>query len=86
MIRLNDEYCIKFDGLNIILCKKIESKKSDKENYKAIGYFSDFEHLSKKLILDHILINNFNTLEEIIQEIKNFEKEISDKLNKKEME
>lgn len=84
MIKLNNDYNIGFDSMNVILYKKINrtetSKNPNEEKFNVVGYFGSFEHLIDKLLNDKLLHTNFNNLEEIKKEIYNFKEEILNKI------
>lgn len=74
MIKLNEKYSIKFDRMNVMLCKKVGKKD------KAIAYFGSFEHLVKQLLDDQLFHEKFESLEEIKNEIVRFREEILNKI------
>lgn len=87
MIILNDNYCIGFDTMNIILyCKTKSASKNYKmfngNYYNSIGYFGDFISLSNCLIKNHILLNRdkYKSLDDIVNEILRFKEEINSKI------
>lgn len=80
MIRLNKDYAIDFDPMNIVLYKITilgeKSKDKGKEAFKALGYFGSMEHLVNKLLDYEISSSNLNELNEILNRIDDFKKEI----------
>ena len=83
MIKLNNDYVIKFDTMNVMLCKKKEKTEKSKtldDEFKVIGYFGSFEHLVDKLLKDKLLDTDYNSLEEIKNDITNFKKDILNKI------
>lgn len=55
IIRINEKYKIHTDSLNLILERKAKPKKDDKDCWILVGYYSNFEHLYKSLVLLEIL-------------------------------
>jgi hypothetical protein len=84
MIRLNDEYQIGFDSMNVTLYRKVKrtekAKNPDEEKFNVVGYFGSFEFLVNKLLEDKILHGDYNDLEDIKKEIINFKKDILNKI------
>ena len=80
MIKLNNDYIIKFDTMNVMLCKKKEKSNTLDDEFKIVGYFGSFEHLVDKLLKDRLLNIDYNSLEEIKNDITNFKKDIFNKI------
>lgn len=86
MIKLNDNYKIDFDPLNIVLYSVKKSGKDSKnpgeEYYKAVGYFGDFESLLNKLINLQVKLDgdNFEDLKQIVKKIEEFKEETNKNL------
>ena len=80
MIKLNDKYVIKYDTMNVILCKvgvmSEKSKTPGQETVKVVGYFSSFESLIGALLSDNLLNDNLETLQDILNSIKDFKEDI----------
>lgn len=80
MIRLNKNYAIGFDKMNIILYKiniaNEKSKNPGKERRIILGYYSNLENLIKFIINNEIMINNPESLYEITTLIENFKNDI----------
>ena len=81
MIRVNEEYAIGYDKMNIILyrinVKGEKSKNPGEERPKAIGFYGSFKHLVKKLLDDKLLHDKPDTLEKVLETIETFEKDIT---------
>lgn len=86
MIKLSRDYTIKFEPTNIILVKTgvkgAKAKNPGEKAEKIVGYFSDFEYLIEKLLNDKIIEFNSNNIQELIEEIKSFKKEVLETLEK----
>lgn len=86
MIQLNDKYFIDFDTYNIILKeKKIvkEGKNKGQENFEAIGYFINFEHLTDMLVKQCYLNQDddkITSLQEVIDRTKKLRDEILEQI------
>ena len=86
MIKLSRDYTIKFEPMNIILVKTgikgAKAKNPGEKAEKTVGYFNDFEYLIEKLLNDKIIEFNSNSIQELIEEIKSFKKEVLETLEK----
>lgn len=97
MIRINDDYCIRSDGLQYILCKDYHAtvrKKAAKGVYKdypsydILGYFQTLGNavkaLSNKLMLDKIQEEDID-LTEAVAEYQRITKILVDTIDKAEL-
>lgn len=80
MIKLNNDYQIGFDTMNVILYKKHitgeKSKNQGEEYWEPVGYFGKFKHLIAALLNNKILLDNPKDIQEIKDLIEKFENDI----------
>ena len=89
MIKINDNYYIKFEPMNIVLCQKKIHKRTTKR-YKegdlyleAIAYFGTMEHLINHILNNHFINSkdkDFTDIQDLIESINNFKIEIINKM------
>lgn len=97
MIRINDDYYIKSDGMQYILCKDNHgTKQKTRENgtvyeypdYDALGYFQSLGaavwRLSQKLMMDKVRDEDMN-LTEAVAEYQRITKILVDTIDKAEL-
>ncbi len=86
MIQLSKDYAIKFESMNIVLVKigvkGAKAKNPGERTETVIGYFDDFEYLIKMLLDTKIIDLSSNSIQELIEEIKSFKKEVLETLEK----
>lgn len=80
-MKLNNEYFIEFDPMNVVLYKAgekgAETKNPGEKTKRVIGYFPTFKDLLNRLIHDKILNDNdCSDLKEVIAKIEEFKKDI----------
>lgn len=69
------EFLITSDSLNLILSKKVKSKKDPKKvSYKIIGFFPDFESLTGDLVDTAVRSIEARSLQELIKGVSELKK------------
>jgi hypothetical protein len=77
-IRIGKNYKIESDDKNLILSKKVKSKKDPKKvTWKTIGYYIDFEHIASDLVDTCIYASNATSMQKMIKYTSELKKELT---------
>lgn len=71
-ISLNNEYLLKSDSLNYILCKKVKKKNDDanSDEYSVVGYYNSIESAAKRIVETELRESDCKTLEELLKFVR----------------
>lgn len=80
MIKINNEYSVGFDSMNVVLYKTRiageKAKNSGEEVAEAIGFYGKFTHLISAMLNDKIISSDCSDIKELNSLIKKFEEDI----------
>lgn len=78
-IKVEENLFIESDGMQFLL-KQYSGKvdKDNRETYKTLGYFGTVNALLKSLLQKKILNSNVTTIKELLERVKQIEKELDE--------
>ncbi len=66
-VKLNENYMLKSDKHNFIICQKVNSENSGKIRYKEIAYYNKFEYVIERVLTQIVKESDCKTLDEMLQ-------------------
>ncbi len=66
-IKLNENYRLKSDKHNFIICQEIKSKKTGEIRYKEMAYYNKLEYVIERILTQIVKESDCKTLDEILQ-------------------
>lgn len=66
-VKLNENYKLKSDKHNFIICQKVKSKSTGKIRYKEVAYYNKFEYVIERILTQIVKESDCKTLDEILQ-------------------
>lgn len=66
-VKLNENYILKSDKHNFIICQKVKSESTGKIRYKEIAYYNKLEYVIERVLTQIVKESDCKTLDGILQ-------------------